>query len=57
MQETFKSYGIFAFGSTSYPNFCGFGKKLDLILHKLGANRMVKVILQKDIVWKVHKFI
>ena len=36
----YDSYAVFALGSTAYPNFCAFGRRLDKDLASLGAKRM-----------------
>lgn len=37
------SYGVFALGSSAYPNFCAFGRYMDNILDTLGAERIVLI--------------
>nr|ALQ78661.1 inducible nitric oxide synthase [Tigriopus japonicus] len=36
-------YGVFALGSSAYPNYCAFGKFLDDSFHKLGAVRILPI--------------
>ena len=43
------NYSIFALGSTAYPNFCGFGKWLDVTLDSLGAKRLNDIAFGDDL--------
>jgi nitric-oxide synthase len=43
------SFGVFALGSSAYPNFCGFGKWLDTSLTRLNGNRVLQVGLGDEL--------
>lgn len=45
------SFGVAAFGDSSYPRFCQFGRDLDARLVKLGGKRLVEVALC-DVDWE-----
>ena len=36
-------YGVFALGSSAYPNFCAYGKYLDTVLAELGGERVSRL--------------
>lgn len=36
-------FGVFALGSSAYPNFCAYGKFLDSVLAELGGERVTKL--------------
>lgn len=36
-------YGVFALGSSAYPNFCAYGKYLDTVLAELGGERVTRL--------------
>ena len=37
------NYAVFGLGSTSYENFCAYGKRLDKLLHELGGTRKAEL--------------
>ena len=43
------SFGVFALGSSAYPNFCGFGKWIDTSLTRLNGNRVLQVGLGDEL--------
>ena len=43
-------------GSSAYPNFCAFGKNLDLQMEKLGAERLVRVGLLDELKEQENSF-
>jgi nitric-oxide synthase len=42
-------YGVFALGSTQYPSFCAFGKKIDKLLQSCGATQVLPIGLGDDL--------
>ena len=43
MRKSTSRYAVFALGSSSYPDFCAFGKFLDASLSGLGCTRLAEL--------------
>ena len=51
------SYSVFALGSSGYPKFCAFGKKLDDLMLELGARQMYPVGTGDELIGQEQSFI
>lgn len=49
-------FAVFALGSSSYPNFCAFGKFIDDVLGDLGGDRLMDVALGDDLSGQEQEF-
>lgn len=49
-------FGVFALGSSAYPNFCAFGRYLDTMLDDLGGERIVKLGLGDELCGQEQSF-
>ena len=51
------NFSVFALGSSAYPIFCAFGKKLDELMLELGARQMHPVGTGDELLGQEQSFI
>ena len=40
---SYTSYAVFGLGSSAYPLYCAFASAMDVLLHQLGGERLMKM--------------
>lgn len=49
-------FGVFALGSSAYPNFCAYGKYLDTVLAELGGERVSRLGIGDELCGQEQSF-
>ena len=49
-------FGVFALGSSAYPNFCAYGKYLDIVLAELGGERVTRLGIGDELCGQEQSF-